>query len=105
MENDLPPNLTMLARIVDGQTPDVRELFHYALVMLLVEDGKAQIIAQRTIDARQWLTIRTVAGELFSIVKPHVIDARLAELQEMAREVLREDHGEGTRLPNDPATR
>ena len=95
MENDLPPNLTMLARIVDGQTPDVRELFHYARVMLLVEDGKAQIIAQRTIDARQWLTIRTVAGELFSIVKPHVIDPRLAELQEMARQVLREDNREG----------
>ena len=94
-QTDLPPDLAMLARIVDGQTPDVRELFHYALVMLLVEDAKAQIIEQHAIDARQWLTIRTVAGELFSIVKPHVIDARLAELQEMARQVLREDNREG----------
>ena len=94
-QTDLPPDLAMLARIVDGQPPNVRELFHYALVMLLVEDGKAQIIEQRTIDARQWLMIRTVAGELFSIVKPNVIDARLAELQEMARQVLREDNREG----------
>ena len=40
MQNDLPPNLTMLARIVDGHSPDVRELFHYALATLLIEDAR-----------------------------------------------------------------
>ena len=88
MHSDLPFDLEMLARIIDGQPSDVRELFHYALAMLLIEDGKADIVAQSTTDARQWLTIRTVAGELFSIAKPNVSDARLIELQEMARQVL-----------------
>ena len=91
MQSDLPPDLAMLARIVDGQPPNVRELFHYALATLLIEDGKAEIIEQRTIDARERITIRTVAGELFSIVRPNVIDAQLVDLREMARQVLSED--------------
>jgi hypothetical protein len=35
---------------------------------LLVEDGEAEIIEHRTMDTREWVTVRTVGGELFSIV-------------------------------------
>ncbi len=35
----LPPEFDMLAQVVDGQSPQVRGLFHYALVML-IKDGK-----------------------------------------------------------------
>ncbi len=58
--------------------------------MLLVEDGKANIVERRTIDGRECIYIRTVAGELFSVVKPDVDEDALAHLREMAREVLRE---------------
>ncbi len=81
----------MLSRIVDGQPPQVRELFHYALVMLLIEDGKAEIVERRTIDTREWITVRTVTPEIFSIVVPDADDERLEALRVVAREVLDED--------------
>ncbi len=49
-EFDLLPELAMLARVVDQQSPTARDLLHYALVLLLIEDGKAEIIARRKVD-------------------------------------------------------
>ncbi len=91
---NLPPELEMFSHIVDGQPPAVRELFHYALVTLLVENGKAEITERKTIDARQWVTIRTTAGDLFSIVVPDVSKELLAKMIDMARDVMREESGE-----------
>lgn len=93
--NGIPPELEMFSRIVDGQPPDVRELFQYALTMLLVEDGKAEIVEQHTIDAREHLTLRTVAGDSFAIVKPFVSEELLAKMTEMARDILRAEQGNG----------
>ena len=91
--NGIPPELEMFSRLVAGQPPDVRELFQYALTMLMVEDGKAEIVEQHTIDAREHLTLRTVAGDSFTIVKPFVNEELLAEMRTMAREILDEDRG------------
>ena len=94
MQTNLPPALEMFSRIVDGQPPNVHELFHYALAMLLVENHKAEVIERRTIDLREYLTLRTVAGELFTIVKPDTSDELLEQLTIMARAVLREENGD-----------
>ncbi len=69
----------------------VRELFHYGLEMLLIEDGKAEIIVQRAIDARDCITVRTNTPEIFSIVKPGVAPEQLDVLRILAQEVLDED--------------
>jgi len=91
MQSDLSPELEMFARIFDGQSPQVRELFQYALVMLSVEDGNAQVIERHVVDLREHLTYRTSAGDVFTIVKPDVNDELLAKTMEMAREISRED--------------
>lgn len=78
----------MLASVADRQSPAARERFHYALVLLLIEDGKAEIVERRTVDAREWVTVRTIAGELFSIVKPDESDDMLETLKVLAREIL-----------------
>ncbi len=39
MSADLPPDLAALPRNVDAQPSEMREIFHYAPAMLLVEDG------------------------------------------------------------------
>jgi hypothetical protein len=59
--------------------------------MLMVEDGKADIVERHTIDAREHLTLRTVAGDTFTIVKPYVSEELLGEMRELAREILDED--------------
>ncbi len=83
----------MLARVMDQQSPAARELFHYALVLMLIGDGKAEIIERRTVDAREWVTVRTVAGELFSIIKPDESDEMLETLKVLAREILNAERG------------
>jgi hypothetical protein len=91
MENNFPPDLEMLSHMIDGQSPQVRELFHYALVMLMVENGKAEITERHHIDNLEYLTITTTAGDPFEILTPQVSDERLQQLRTLAREILRQD--------------
>ena len=92
-DSGLPPDFEVLSRLVDAQEPAVRELFQYALALLMVEDGKAEITEQRTVSMREQLTLRTVAGDTFTIVKPDISDELLAQMQEMVRELLDEERG------------
>jgi hypothetical protein len=89
--NGIPPELEMFSRIVDGQPPNVRELFHYALTMLMIEEGKAEIVEQHTIDAREHLRLRTVGGDSFTIIKPFVSEELLTKMRTTAREILDAD--------------
>jgi hypothetical protein len=90
-QSDLPPELEMFSRIVDGQPPDVRELFLYAMTMLMVEDGKAEITEQRTVSMREQLTLRTASGDWFTIIQPFISEEMLAFIRLTAREVVDED--------------
>jgi len=91
MENNLHPALDMLSRITDGQSPQVRELFQYALVMLIVENGKAEITQRHHVDNPEYLAIKTTAGDVSEILTPQVSDERLQQLRTLAREILRQD--------------
>ncbi len=88
---DLPSELEALAQLLDTQPSPVRELFHYALVMLMIEKRKANVVERHIMDAREYLTIQTLAGDTFSIVKPLISDDELDTLMILARDVLRED--------------
>lgn len=89
--HNLPDELQDFAEMLDKQPANVRELFHYALVMLMVEDGKAEVIERQEIDGRTELTIRTSAIEIFQIMKPEVSEELLARMSELAREELMRD--------------
>ncbi len=65
----------------------------YALALLMVKDGKAEIIEQRTVGIREQLTVRTVPSDTFTLVKPDISDALLAQMREMVQEVLEEERG------------
>jgi hypothetical protein len=90
MSSKLPSELALVAQLIDAQPPDVQELFQYALVMLMVQDGKAEIIEHKTTD-REYLTVRTIAGELFSLAKPDVGEDQLKGIEQMVQEVLEAD--------------
>ena len=87
----LPPEFAILSRIVDAQEPNVREIFQYALTMLLVEDGKAEIVNQHAVGMREHLTLKTTAGDTFTIVKPDISGELLAQMRELVREALDEE--------------
>lgn len=82
--------------MIDRQPASVRELFQYALVMLMVEDGKAEIIETKEVEGRTELTIRTSAIEIFQIMKPEASEELLARMNELAREELMRDGQEAT---------
>jgi hypothetical protein len=89
---ELPPELDAFASYLDAQLPNVRELFHYALAMLMIEDAKAKIVETHTTDdRRQRMLIQTIAGDSFSIAKPLVEHALLEQMMKIAREVVAED--------------
>lgn len=84
------PDLDKLSDMVDAQSPEVREQFQYALGILLVENGEAEIVEQHRIDDRAWIIVRTANGELFSVVKPEGNAERLPNLRAIAAECLEE---------------
>jgi hypothetical protein len=89
MDSPFPSKYEMFGRILDGQSPQMRELIQYAITILAVEDGTAELIGRHVIDAREHHTFRTTAGETFTLVKPDVSSEELERVREMAREVLR----------------
>jgi len=86
----LPKELEILAQRIEGEPAQSRELLHYALTMLMVEDGRAEIIDRPVIDSHEHLTIKTLAGDVFTIARPAVSDELLNRMREMARRVLQE---------------
>ncbi len=50
--NDLPPEFQHIADLASQQPPQVRELFHYALVLVMIDDEKARVISTRQEDGR-----------------------------------------------------
>lgn len=93
VHSKLPPEFEMLSRIADAQEPNALELFQYALAMLMVEEGKAEIVERRMVNMREQVTLKTTTGQTFSLLTPDVIEELLAQMIEMAREVLDEEKG------------
>ena len=91
-ESSLPPKLGDVAALFDTLPESVRDLFLYALAMLVVEDGKAAVVGHQTgADGRERLEFRTPAGDLFEIVRPKLSEELLVTLTEMAHKILAED--------------
>ncbi len=100
MDSPFPSKYEMFGRILDGQSPQVRELIQYAIAILAVEDGTAELVDRQIIDAREHHTFRTTAGETFTLVKPDVSSEELERVREMAREVLREGSADDPGKPS-----
>lgn len=73
---------------------NVRAMWKYALVLLMIDDEKARITANETVDGQEFLTIRTNAGGVFQIERPAMSEATEKLLLEQVREIVTEDLGE-----------
>ncbi len=86
----LPSEMRQVSKLVDQQPQEVRELFHYALAMLLVENRKADVTHVENRDGREYLTLTTIAGEQFTIEKPNAGEELLETLRALARDELQQ---------------
>lgn len=100
MDSPFPSKYEMLGRILDGQSPQMRELIQYAIAILAVEDGTAELIERHVIDAHEHLTFKTIVGETFTLVKPDVSNEELERVREIARDVLREGSADDPGKPS-----
>jgi hypothetical protein len=62
--------------------PEVRELFPYALVLAMIDDERARVLGTRMQDWLERLTIETVEGGVFEIVRPPISEEVEAELMQ-----------------------
>jgi hypothetical protein len=82
----LPPDMEALSAFVDSQPPEVREIFHYALAMLLVEEGSASMGEPTTDgDGRTHVQLLTTAGNAFDVVKPALSEPMLEQMLTIMR--------------------
>ena len=61
--SEFSPDLQRIADLVDRQPARVREIFHYLLVLMMVDDEKAKVVAMGTYAGRTFLSTpnKTVA--------------------------------------------
>src|SRR5437588_12641744 len=87
----LPPDLEAVGKLIELQPPDVRELFQYALAMVMVEQGKGRILERHATDDGEVYTLSTADGQMISMPKPKVKDEYIKRLMEAVREIIAED--------------
>ncbi len=87
----LPPTLAAFADLLDAQPGPVQVAFQYCLAMLMVEAGKAEMVETQPGEAGAMCIFKTVAGEMFTVLKPPMSVEVEAKMMEMVREILREE--------------
>ncbi len=93
---ELPPEFEHLADLLNEQPPEVRDLFRYALVLAMIDDEKARITGTRIEGHREFVTVKTLAGDVFEIVRPEISEDVEAELIEQVRAILAEEDRHGS---------
>ena len=66
----VPADLQAALDQLESAAPANRETFSYLYVLALIEDHKAVEVGRRTVDGKELISVRTVAGEEFEIIHP-----------------------------------
>ena len=61
--SDLPPEFQDVLDAVSAERPEVQALWRYAMVLMMIDDEKAWVIATRVEDGQELIAVRTVVGE------------------------------------------
>ena len=79
-------DVAALESFLDSQPPDVRELFQYALTLLMVEEGKGVFGEESTgADGRTHVQVLTPSGDPFTVTKPVVGASMLDQMMAIVR--------------------
>lgn len=89
--DDLPPEMRRILAALSAARPDVRAMFRYALVLMMIDDEKARVMGTRRENGQEILAVRTVAGEEFEAVRPEMSEEVERLLLEQIREIVVDD--------------
>ncbi len=93
---DLQSEFERLADFLSEQPLNVRDLFRNALVLAMIDDEKARISGSRVEGDREFVTVRTIAGDVFEMVRPEISEEVEAELMAQVRAIIAEEGHHGT---------
>jgi hypothetical protein len=93
---DLPPELQQVADQLAEQPPHARDVFCYAILLVMIDDEKAWITGTRLVDSREYLTVQSVAGDVFEIVRPPISEEVESELMSQVRAIVADEEEDGS---------
>lgn len=88
---ELPPEMQEVLDALSEQPAATREMFRYALVLMMIDDEKARVLDTQEEDGQTVLTVRTTAGDEFRIVRPAMSEETEMILLESIRAIVAED--------------
>lgn len=93
MDTNLPPEFQPLHAELAAAPDNVRAMWKYAIVLMMIDDEKARLIANETVDGQELLTVRKNEGDVFQIERPAMPEATEKLLVQQVREIVAEDLG------------
>jgi len=91
MTQNLPPEIAAFDAFLNAQPKPVQIAFQYCLALVMVEDGKAELIETLPTDNGAMCRFKTVAGEVFSVAKPPINAEQEAMIIQQLRDILDEE--------------
>jgi hypothetical protein len=88
---ELPLELGAIRQLADSQPDVARNLYYWALAMVMVERGKANLVEQQTADGQKQYTFASPEGEVVQVMKPAVSEALIDEMMTAVRLLVEEE--------------
>ena len=95
IQSELTLELERVAALVNEQPPEARQAFQFCLAVAMEEEGAAKLINTAQVDGQTWYSYETVAGDVFSVVRPEI--GAEAEVREWVVRLVEEEGGEISR--------
>lgn len=84
---ETPSGMESVLLAINGERPEVRAMFRYALVLLMIDDERARVIGTRLDDSAEIIGVRTITGDVFEVVRPNISQETERMLLEQVREI------------------
>lgn len=94
-EINLPPEFEPLLQLLERQPESVRAIFHFAMVLMMIDDEKARVMETYVENGQTIWLVQTIAGDIFTIVRPSISEEMEASLLEQVRQIVSDETERG----------
>ncbi len=86
--NNIPREYQGVLDLLSEAPIEVRTMFWYAVALAMVDDEKAWFVGSRIEDGRELVAVKTIAGDVFEIVRPPISEEQEAEYMAEIRVIV-----------------